>query len=94
MEIIAIESATFQEMKTMFSDAIVQVKELSAENFILKNKYLTPLEVGKLTGYNEKTIKIKKEEIGYITQGRDLKFKMEDVTRWMENYYVKPRRTA
>ncbi|MGV3684386.1 MAG: hypothetical protein ACO1NS_02085 [Daejeonella sp.] len=93
-EVIVVESDTFQKMQSMFSVAMEAVKQLSSENFILKNRYLSAEEVGQLTGYHTKTIKIRKDEIGYITQGKDLKFKLDDVNTWMMRYYIKPHQAS
>lgn len=69
-----------------------ETKSLADENYLLKTRYLTAKEVGAITGYDEKTIKNRKEEIGYITHGKDLKFLIEDVNKWMMNYYVRPKK--
>lgn len=91
-EVMVIESAAYQAMKAMHEEAVQLVKVLATENLTLKHKYLNPTEVGFITGYNSKTIKLRKEEIGYITQGKDIRFKLEDVKAWMDSYYVHPKR--
>lgn len=81
-------ASLFGKIDTVLQEA----KLLSDENYILKTRYLTAKEVGAITGYDEKTIKNRKDEIGYITHGKDLKFLMEDVNKWMMNYYVRPKK--
>ena len=49
-------------------------------------------QVADLTGYDEKTIKDRKEEIGFHTMGKDLKFKPADVQAWIDKYYRSPKR--
>ena len=71
MKVITIEETAFQKMENMFSDACSLVKQLAAENRRLKNKkLLSSHEVAEITGYHEKTIRSKKEEIGFFTTGK------------------------
>jgi len=92
MEVIAIESNTFQELVTMFRTVCNEADTYKRENKKLKEKkLLSAREVADLTGFNEKTIKLKKEEIGYFTDGKDVKFKPENVDAWIEERHIKPR---
>ena len=92
MEVLTVESQTFQDMQSMFQSVCQIAKELASENKELKAKlWITAREVGTLTGYNEKTIKNRKKEIGFRSDGGLLLFKTKDVIAWMDRGYIAPR---
>lgn len=92
MEVITIESSAFQELQSMFRESCLSNSELRKENKRLKEKkLLSPLEVAEMTGYNEKTIRQKKDEIGFFTVGKEILFKPEALDAWIERNYIKPR---
>jgi hypothetical protein len=92
MEVVTMESPAFKELVTMFGKVCKTCIELASENNALKSKRLfTAQEVSNITGYNEKTIRLKKHEIGFRSEGGQLMFKPEDVDAWIERGYVAPK---
>lgn len=86
------ESETFKKMQDMFEEVVRLHKELSDDVKRLKDKrLLTPKEVAELVGYNPNTIKQKKHEIGFFSEGKDVKFKLKDVEAWIDRNYINPR---
>lgn len=92
MEVTTIESSAFQELTSMFKTSCNMVNSLASEVKVLKSKRLfTAKEVAEMTGYNEKTIRNKRYEIGFRSEGGVVLFKPEDVDAWIEKGYVKPK---
>ena len=74
-------------------EAIDMVRRLAAENSGLKRKsYLSSQEVAEITGYNEKTIRLKKDEIGFYDNNGQLRFHKDDVEKWMQKHYIKAKK--
>lgn len=101
MEVITIESEAFKRMESMFSESQERAERLIAESqetIKLQAEIITASKIGlmsaqqvaDLTGYDVKTIKLRKSEIGYHTMGKDLKFKPADVQAWIQKYYRYP----
>lgn len=92
MEVITIEHQTFREMESMFNQLVKINSDLKKENEKLKKKkLLSSDEVAEMVGYKEATIRLKKKEIGFFTEGKDVFFKPEAVDAWIERNYIKPR---
>jgi len=98
MEVIVIESETFKRMESMFMESLEAMRTQMEfiENSHRDSKInslglLNARQVGQITGYNEKTIKLRKAEIGYHTLGKDIKFKPQDVQAWIAKYYRGPK---
>ena len=89
MNVITMESDTFKNMMVMFEE----MKELVKNNEkSLKKGNITLLsaeEVAECTGYTAQTILAWKDEIGYHTKGRFIRFFPEDVERWIKLYKKK-----
>lgn len=93
MDVIVIESETFQEMHRMYQSVCRTALELGDQSRVLKAKvWITAKEAAQVTGYNEKTIRNRKHEIGFRSDGGLLLFKTQDVVAWMELGYVPPKR--
>jgi translation elongation factor EF-1alpha len=91
MEAVIIEADAYKGLMSKIDDLIETSQKLMAQNRSLKEKLLlSSNEVAELTGYNEKTIKIKKHEIGFFTQGKQVFFKPADVQLWIDRNYIKP----
>lgn len=89
-----IEAKALQHLTDMFEKSQKMVLDLARENADLKKrKMLTVSEVAKITGYSDRTIREKKHEIGFFSEGKDIRFKIDDVDRWIENNYIRPRKT-
>jgi hypothetical protein len=90
MPVEVIDADALYELKQQY----LEVCEL-ARSESLKNKklLLTPKEVAEITGYHESTIKKKKREIGYRVgfSNQDLKFKYDDVLKWVERGCIPPK---
>jgi len=90
MALEIIDSETLAELRAMVSTTC-QI----AKDELLKNRQLllTAEEVGKLTSYDEKTIRRKKSEIGYRigSSSKDLRFPLEYVLAWKDRGCVPPK---
>jgi predicted DNA-binding transcriptional regulator AlpA len=92
-EVMVIECEAFQELVAMYKDLVRINTELRDENNkIKKRKLLNSVEVAEMVGYKEATIRLKKKEIGFFTEGKDVFFKPEDVDAWIERHYIKSRK--
>jgi len=93
MEVITVEHTAFKKIEAMFQDVCKQLSDQVKENTALKaKKLLTAREVGEMTGYHEETIKRKKHEIGFKSDGGTLKFPTNLVDAWIEKDVIKPRK--
>ena len=87
-----IDAGALNDLKNMFVESQRMVRELATENAALKSKKLLSVaEVAEMTGYSTVTINRRKEEIGFFTEGKDIKFKPSDVDAWIEENYIKPK---
>ncbi len=90
--VAVIDSNALSDLCDMFRESQRMVRELARENADLKKrKLLTVSDVAKLTGYTERTIRDRKHEIGFFTEGKDIRFKISDVDSWIDRYYIKPK---
>jgi hypothetical protein len=103
MEVIVIESEAFKRLESVFLESLERAERMIAESqetIKLQAEIITASKIGlmsakqvaDLTGYDAKTIKLRKSEIGYHTMGKDLKFKPSDVEAWIRKYYRAPKR--
>lgn len=91
MEAVIIEAEAYKSLMSKIDDLIETSQKLMTQNKALKEKLLlSSNEVAALTGYNEKTIRIKKDEIGVFTVGKEVLFKPADVQLWIDRNYIKP----
>lgn len=92
MEAVIIEAEAYKSLMSKIDDLIETSQKLMTQNKALKEKLLlSSNEVAALTGYNEKTIRIKKDEIGFFTVGKEVLFKPADVQLWIDRNYIKPK---
>lgn len=91
MESITFIPAEYQDLKQMFVRSQEIIREQAVEITACKVGLLNLKQVATLTGYKQAFIRSRKEEIGYHTVGRDLKFKPADVDRWINKYYRGPK---
>lgn len=90
--VAVIDKDALSMMIANHEEAIDLVRRLAAENSGLKRKvFLSPQEVADMVGYNEKTIRLKKDEIGYYDNG-GLRFHRDDVEKWMQKHYIKAKK--
>jgi hypothetical protein len=90
MEVITIESEAFQKLERMFAESQETIKVQAEIITASKIGLMSAQQVADLTGYDVKTIKLRKDEIGYSTMGKDLKFRPSDVQAWIQKYYRSP----
>jgi hypothetical protein len=90
MEVIVTESETFKRLERMFIQTQETIKVQAEIITASKIGLMSAQQVAALTGYDVKTIKLRKQEIGYSTMGKDLKFKPADVQAWINRYYRSP----
>jgi mRNA-degrading endonuclease RelE of RelBE toxin-antitoxin system len=90
MDVITIESSAFKRLEDMFEESQQKIKEQAEIITASKIGLMSSQQVADLTGYDEKTIRVRKNEIGYSTMGRDLRFKPADVQAWISKYYRAP----
>lgn len=88
MQVITIEEQSFKMLMERIDKLILECEAVNRGIYIESNKYLTAGQVGAITGYNGKTIKLRKDEIGFCTQGGLLKFLKSDVDIWMMKFYI------
>lgn len=87
-----IEAGALDDLKRMFIETNEMARRLAVENAALKaKKMLSVSELANITGYSERTIRDRKHEIGFFTNGNDIKFKVSDVDAWIEKNYIKPK---
>lgn len=91
MNVLTIESETFIRIEQMFEKSQEIIQRQAEIITASKIALMTAKQVGELTGYDEKTIRIRKKEIGYSTLGKDLKFKPSDVEAWINRNYRSPK---
>lgn len=92
MEVVVIEAEAFKAMQAMFNEVVRLHKELADDAARRRDKrLLTAKEVAEMVGYRYATIKLKKHEIGFFSEGKDVKFKLKDVEAWIDRNYIKPR---
>ncbi len=92
MNVIVIESQAFQKLERLLETACVMAGELAEENKSLKaKKLLSAREVAEMTGYNEKSIRNKRHDIGFRSEGSKLFFKPADVDTWIDRGYIAPK---
>lgn len=89
MEVVTVESEAYKDMLYMFNE----MKNLVSNNEkAIKKGNITVLsadEVAECTGYTAQTILAWKDEIGYHTKGRLIRFFPEDVKEWLQRYKKK-----
>lgn len=89
--VAVIDKEALSTLLANHEEAVDLVRTLAAENSGLKRKtYLTVHEVSEMTGFGEKWIRAKKDEIGFYDKG-GLRFHRKDVENWLQKYYIKPK---
>lgn len=92
MEVRVIETSAIQKFEEMFIAACKRIEEAADEKkFYHEKRLLSAKEVGRLTGFSQGSILKRKHEIGFFTQGKDIRFRMKDVEKWIEQNYIRPR---
>lgn len=91
MEGFTLTPVDLDRFTEMFSESQRIIREQAEIITGSKIALMTAKQVGELTGYDEKTIRIRKKEIGYSTLGKDLKFKPADVEAWINRNYRSPK---
>lgn len=83
-----VETATLNQL-------ISEVRLLAAKVNTDNNKYLSSAEAAEMMGFSEVWICNNKQNIGYSTIGKSIRFKVKDIEAYMEANYFKtksPRR--
>lgn len=93
MAVEVIDAKALKDLIEMFEISQETVMRLARENADLKaRKLLTVAEVAKITGYTDRTIREKKFDIGFVTEGKDIRFKLADIDKRIESDYIRPRK--
>lgn len=90
MKVIIIKRKAFKKLEEMFIKSQDIIQEQARAITAAKMGLLSLDQVCELTGYKKAFIRSRKEEIGYHTVGRDLKFKPSAVQEWIDKYYRTP----
>lgn len=92
MEVITIESAAYKELlqvislqMTLFLNLVEELKDTKNE------KYLSVEEVCELTGFSKDWVYARKADIGYFSEGKDLKFWKPNVLKYMSQRSIEPK---
>lgn len=88
MNVITIEETAYKNLLGEIQALMTETRKVNTELFVQRNKYLTSGDVAGITGYKPATIRLKKDEIGYISMGGEIKFLKADVDKWMMKYYI------
>lgn len=91
MESITFTPGDFQELKQMFIESQRILRDQASTLASSKIGMLSLKQVSELTGYKQSFIRSRKEEIGFHTVGKDLKFKPSDLDKWINKYYRGPK---
>lgn len=92
MESITFTPADYQDLKKMFIESQNIIRDQAKKLANAKIVWVDTKEAAEITRYNEKTLKLNKDEIGYRTKGRDIFFKLSDLEEWMNRYYRGPKK--
>lgn len=92
MEFYAIESEAFKSqqeslnlLRKLFLDTVEELKEAK------DNKWMSVAEVMQFTGFSRQWLMMRKHDIGYFQDGKDLRFWKPDLIKFMELRSVKPK---
>lgn len=90
MEIIAIESQTFQQMQAMYAQVCKVAQNALAENKALKSdRYLTAKETAKMLKIHTNTLIKIQDQIGYRQiSGKDKRFPIENIEAYMKKDFI------
>lgn len=91
MEVITIEHSAFLEMKRMYFEICDKHNSLDKEYAKTNIKLLTVSDVAEMLNYTAKTIYDRKEEIGYIKNGKEIRFERSNVEAWIKKNSIKPK---
>lgn len=88
--LITVEPDRWERLEDMFDRACQLVNDEALKN---RKLLLTAKEVAAITGYDEKTIKRKKDDIGYRIgfTYQDLKFPYDNVIAWVQRGCIPPK---
>ena len=89
MQVVTVESDAYQGMLSMLQEMKELVKNNEAATKKANITVLSAEEVAEATGYTAQTILAWKDEIGYHTKGRLIRFFPEDVQAWLQRYKKK-----
>lgn len=92
MEAFTLTPVDVQEFRDMFAESQRIIREQAEKLANAKITWVKVSEAAEITRYDEKTLKLNKEEIGYRTRGRTIFFKLSDLNNWMESTYRSPKR--
>lgn len=91
MDVITIETTAFQTIMAKWDESQQIIREQASQLTNVKLGLLNAKQVAERTGLHEKTIKLRKAEIGFVTMGKAVMFKPADVEVWINKYYRAPR---
>lgn len=91
MKVITIKRKAYKKLEEMFIKSQDIIQEQAQIMNASKIQLLSLDQVCELTGYKKAFIRSRKDEIGYHTVGRDLKFKPSAVQEWIDKYYRTPK---
>jgi hypothetical protein len=92
MEVYTIESEAYKAqqeslnlLRKLFLDTVEELKEAK------DNKWMSVAEVMQFTGFSRQWLMMRKHDIGYFQDGKDLRFWKPDLIKFMELRSVKPK---
>lgn len=91
MDVIVFETPVYRKMEQMYFDICDKYNALSKEHTASKVQLLTVKEVAAILNYEEKTIYNRKGEIGYIKNGKEIRFEPAMVQDWIKRNSIKPK---
>lgn len=92
MEAFTLTPVDLDRFTEMFAESQRIIREQAVKLANAKITWVKVAEAAEITGYDEKTLKLNKAEIGYRTRGRTIFFKLVDLNNWMESTYRSPKR--
>ncbi|WP_285011304.1 helix-turn-helix domain-containing protein [Pedobacter faecalis] len=87
MEVVVIESKTFQTLTQTINSAVEKIESVMAENLRLKeDRWLSVDEAAKYIGFSKQWLLRRKVEFGVFQEGQAVKFKRSSLDAYMEKY--------
>lgn len=91
MNLIMIDKGELEGLKRMFAESCETVKTLAKQVQDLNLNLLTAKQVADITNLTPATILRKKEEIGFVAFGNDIRFEREALEAYIKNNRISPK---
>ena len=90
MELVTFESQTYQHLESMYKDAVAKLEKAADKIQLLQDDKLMGVdEAADYIGFGPKWVKERKEAIGFVDFGKDLKFKKSDLDAYIQAHHIK-----